>query len=108
MLIDTHAHVHDKQFADDRAEVMQRARSAGVAEVITVGCDIADTGRALAAAREFGIYASVGVHPHEAIDAPEDLRAAFAQFLTDERIVAVGETGLAYYYDHSPRDVQRE
>ena len=61
MLIDTHAHVHDKQFADDRAEVMQRARSAGVAEVITVGCDIADTGRALAAAREFGIYASVGV-----------------------------------------------
>ena len=108
MLIDSHAHVHDKQYADDRAAMLQRAKDAGVGEILTVGCDLADTERALQSAREFGLYASAGVHPHEAIDAPEDLEAAFAPFLTDARVVAVGETGLDYYYDHSPRDVQRE
>jgi TatD DNase family protein len=108
MLIDTHAHVHDKQFADDRAAMLERAKSAGVRQIITVGCDMGDTDRALQAAREFDLYASVGVHPHEAIDAPEDLQAAFAPYLSDERIIAVGETGLDYYYDHSPRDIQRE
>jgi TatD DNase family protein len=108
MLIDTHAHVHDKQFADDRAAMLERAKSAGVSRIITVGCDMGDTDRALQAAREFDLYASVGVHPHEAIDAPEDLQAAFAPYLSDERIIAVGETGLDYYYDHSPREIQRE
>lgn len=108
MLIDSHAHVHDKQYADDRAQMIQRAKEAGVAQILTVGCDIADTQRALQSAREFGLYSSAGVHPHEAIDAPEDLEAAFAPFLADERVVAIGETGLDYYYDHSPRDVQRE
>jgi len=88
--------------------MLQRAQAAGVAEIITVGCDMADTDRAMQAAREFDLYASVGVHPHEAIDAPEDLHAAFAPYLSDERIIAVGETGLDYYYDHSPRDIQRE
>lgn len=107
-IIDSHAHVHDKKFADDRAAVVERARAAGVGEMITVGCDLADTARALDAAREFGLYASVGVHPHEAEDAPDDLDAAFAPYLSDERVVAVGETGLDYYYDHSPRDVQRD
>lgn len=108
MLIDTHAHVHDKQFNEDRQEMLQRAAATGVGRIITVGCDLADTQRAVDAAREFGLYASVGVHPHEAIDAPDDLDAAFEPFLADERVVAVGETGLDYYYDHSPRDVQRE
>ncbi|MBV9270387.1 MAG: TatD family hydrolase [Candidatus Eremiobacteraeota bacterium] len=108
MLIDSHAHVHDKQFAPDRAEVVKRAKSAGVGNIVTVGCDIDDTRRALETAREYDLFASVGVHPHEANDAPEDLARAFAEFLADDRIVAVGETGLDYYYDHSPRDVQRE
>lgn len=108
MLIDSHAHVHDKQYADDRAAMLQRAKDAGVAQILTVGCDLADTERALHSAREFGLYASAGIHPHEAIDAPEDLEAAFAPFLGDARVVAIGETGLDYYYDHSPRDVQRE
>ena len=107
-MIDSHAHVHDKQYADDRAAMLQRAKDAGVGQILTVGCDLADTERALQSAREFGLYASAGVHPHEAIDAPEDLEAAFAPYLSDERVVAIGETGLDYYYDHSPRDVQRE
>ncbi|MGZ3541816.1 MAG: TatD family hydrolase [Vulcanimicrobiaceae bacterium] len=106
-MIDSHAHVHDKAFDDDRAEVVARARATGITAMISIGCDIADSKRALACAQEFGLYASVGVHPHEAEDAPEDLAAAFAPFFEDRRIVAVGETGLDYYYDHSPRDVQR-
>lgn len=107
MLIDTHAHIHDKAFAEDRDEMLRRMSEAGVATAITVGCDMTDSGRALDAARRYGVYASVGIHPHEAKDAPEDIAAAFEPFLEDERIVAIGETGLDYYYDHSPRDAQQ-
>ncbi|HEY8297865.1 MAG TPA: TatD family hydrolase [Candidatus Baltobacteraceae bacterium] len=106
-LFDTHAHVHDKAFAEDRAEIVARARGAGVVQMIAVGCDLADSERALACAREFDLLASVGVHPHEAREAPKDLAAAFAPFFDDPRIVAVGEIGLDYYYDHSPREAQR-
>lgn len=106
-MIDTHAHIHDKQFDDDRSEVVKRAKAAGVSAIVTVGCDLADTERALAAAREFDCYASVGIHPHEAEDAPADIAAAFARFADDPKIIAVGETGLDYYYEHSPRDAQQ-
>lgn len=106
-MIDSHAHIHDKQFDEDRDAVVARAREAGVATIVTVGCDLADSARALAAARAYDVYSSVGVHPHEAIGAPEDLAAAFAPLLADARVVAIGETGLDYFYDHSPRDVQQ-
>ncbi|MDE2481761.1 MAG: TatD family hydrolase [bacterium] len=106
-MIDSHAHIHDKAFDEDRAEVVARARAAGVGQIVTVGCDLADSQRALDAARTYGTLASVGIHPHEAIDAPDDIAAAFAPFLADPRVVAIGETGLDYYYDHSPRDAQR-
>ena len=106
-MIDSHAHVHDKRFDDDRADVFARAREAGIDAVVNVGCDMADSERALAVAREFGAFCSVGVHPHEAIDAPGDIASAFAPFLDDERVVAIGETGLDYFYDYSPREVQR-
>ena len=72
-----------------------------------MGCDLADTERALRAAHEYDCYASVGIHPHEAQDAPDDIAAAFEPFAADPRVVAVGETGLDYYYDHSPRDAQQ-
>lgn len=107
-MIDTHAHVHDKAFDEDRAQVLERATARGVERIITVGCDLEDSARALKCAREHGLYASAGIHPHEAKEAPDDLEAAFAPFLEDERVIAIGETGLDYYYDHSPRDVQVE
>lgn len=106
-MIDTHAHVHDKKFDEDRAAVVERAREAGVTTMVTVGCDMNDSQRALECARAFGIFASVGIHPHEAEDAPADIAAAFEPYLNDPRVVAIGEAGLDYYYDHSPRDVQR-
>lgn len=106
-MIDTHAHVHDAKFDEDRAAVIDRARTAGVTTMITVGCDVPDSFRALELAREYRLYSSVGIHPHEAKDAPADIPAIFESFLRDPRVVAIGEAGLDYYYDHSPRDIQR-
>lgn len=106
-MIDTHAHIHDKKFDEDRAATIDRARVAGVATMITVGCDIADSFRALECAREYRLFSSVGIHPHEAKDAPADIALVFESFLRDPRVVAIGEAGLDYYYDHSPRDVQQ-
>ncbi|HEV7180112.1 MAG TPA: TatD family hydrolase [Candidatus Baltobacteraceae bacterium] len=106
-MIDTHAHVHDKAFDDDRAAVFARARDAGITQIVNVGCDIADSQRALSVAAEFDVHASAGIHPHEAKDAPADLGSAFAPLLSDPRVIAIGETGLDYYYDHSPRDMQQ-
>ena len=107
-MIDTHAHVHDARFDEDRSEVLARAKAAGIATMVTVGCDLADSHRALETAKDNRIYASIGVHPHEAKDAPSDIPLVFEPFLHDRRVVAIGETGLDYYYDHSPHDVQRD
>jgi TatD DNase family protein len=108
-MTDTHAHVHDARFDADRPAMLARAKTAGLERIVTVGCDLADSRRALAVAAEFGLEASIGVHPHEAKDAPADLAVALDALRseTPDGPVAVGETGLDYYYDHSPRDVQR-
>lgn len=106
-MIDTHAHIHDKAFDEDRDAVVARMRDAGVETAVSVGCDLDDSTRALETATRYGLYASAGIHPHEAKDAPQDIAAAFAPFLENERVLAIGETGLDYYYDHSPRDAQQ-
>jgi len=106
-MIDTHAHIHDPKYDEDRVAVLERAAAAGVSTIVTVGCDVADSFRALETARTYRLYASVGIHPHEAKDAPADVASVFEPFLHDRRVVAIGETGLDYYYDHSPRDVQQ-
>jgi len=108
-LVDTHAHVHGERFDEDRAAMLARAHAAGVDRIVTVGCDLEDTRRALDVAAEFALYATVGIHPHEAKDAPDDVAAAFdaLRAASPARVVAVGETGLDYYYNHSPADDQR-
>jgi len=106
-LIDTHAHIHDAAFDPDRRVTLERATQAGVTQIVTVGCDVADSHRALACAQEFGLLATAGIHPHEAKDAPDDIEAALAPLLAEPRTIAVGEIGLDYYYDHSPREVQQ-
>jgi TatD DNase family protein len=105
-LIDTHCHVHDRRFDGDRDEVIDRARQAGVTRMLTVGEDLGDSERALAIAERYGLSASAGIHPHEAKSAPDDIASALAPLLANARVVAIGETGLDYYYDRSPRDVQ--
>lgn len=106
-LVDTHAHLDGDEFKDDRADVVARARAAGVEHVVSCAQDEA-TWRATrdVAARFEGVHAAAGVHPHRAAAAGdmEWLKTA-AQ---DPRVVAIGEIGLDYHYDFSPRDVQRD
>ncbi|HYZ14770.1 MAG TPA: TatD family hydrolase [Candidatus Acidoferrum sp.] len=108
-MIDTHAHVHDDSFSVDRSALLDRAREAGVETIVTVGCDVEDSRRACEISEGYGLAATLGVHPHEAKDAPHDLDAAFDALLERyrHRVVAVGETGLDYYYAHSPHDIQQ-
>ncbi|HEV8020491.1 MAG TPA: TatD family hydrolase, partial [Candidatus Lustribacter sp.] len=108
-MIDTHAHVHDRQYDDDRAATLERARAAGVETIVTVGTDLADSERALRTAETYGLLATIGIHPHEAKDAPEDIAAAFDGLRSGATapIVAIGETGLDYHYNYSPAEDQR-
>lgn len=107
--IDSHAHLDDEAFAQDVPEVLTRAREAGLAQVITVASDLASTRRCLKLAAEHPwLFATAGVHPHEAgAAAPGDLDR-LAELGADPKVVAVGETGLDYHYDLSPREDQRQ
>jgi TatD DNase family protein len=108
MLIDSHCHLADPAYDPDRSLVLERAWAAGVRRVVVIGESRASAERALALARDEPRLASTaGVHPHTAAewDAAADdwLRA----MVRDSRVVAVGETGLDYHYDHAPRAAQR-
>jgi TatD DNase family protein len=108
-MIDTHAHVHDSQYDADREATIARARAAGVNTIVTIGCDLGDSERAIRTAETYGLLATVGIHPHEAKDAPADIAAAFDDLRAGAGapIVAIGETGLDYHYNHSPAEDQR-
>ncbi|HMA82544.1 MAG TPA: TatD family hydrolase, partial [Candidatus Binatia bacterium] len=110
MLIDSHAHIQGKEYAGETADVIARAREAGVEMIIAVGGagDMSSNTEAVALAARFeNIYATVGMHPHDAKDVgPEDL-AKLKDLAAHSKVVAVGETGLDYYYSHSPHGVQQ-
>jgi TatD DNase family protein len=110
MLIDSHAHIQGKEYAGEVEAVIARAREAGVEKIIAVGGagDMSSNTEAIALAKTFpDIYATVGMHPHDAKDVGGDELKKLKELATDPKVVAVGETGLDYYYDHSPREVQR-
>ena len=107
MWIDTHCHLADPAFDADRDGVFARARSADVHHVIIIADSVASTGRARALAQSYGVSATAGVHPHEASSWTEETAARLDEALDDPVVVAVGETGLDYHYDHAPRPVQR-
>jgi TatD DNase family protein len=108
-MFDTHAHIHDPAFDADRSLVLARANDAGVRRILTVGTDLADSRRAIETALAHDLDFSLGIHPHEAHDAPGDLAAAFDELVAfaGRPPTALGEMGLDYYYDHSPREEQR-
>jgi TatD DNase family protein len=104
-VIDTHAHL---AALDDSDEAVERAAEAGVTRILTVGTDVADCRRAIALAeRHDGVFAILGIHPHEAGSAPEDDLAELCELLAHPKAVAVGETGLDWFRDYAPRDAQR-
>lgn len=107
-VFDTHCHLEDERFEADREQAWGRMRAAGVERCCCVGSDLASSGRCLAFAQAHsGVYAAAGVHPHEAKDAQPDYLAALRALLREEKNVALGEIGLDYYYDLSPRETQK-
>ena len=108
MWTDSHCHVPYEGLADTAA-IVAGAHQAGVTRMITVGTDEEQSRAAVDAARRFeGVWATAGLHPHDAKNGVDSIRAVLADGLTDGAVVAVGECGLDYYYEHSPRDVQRD
>jgi TatD DNase family protein len=108
MLVDTHTHLDGDRFDGDRAAALERARAAGVARMVNVGCDLPSSRRSLGlAATHADVWATAGIHPHEAKDAPPGFDDALASLAADPRCVAIGECGLDFFRNHSPADVQR-
>ena len=109
LLFDTHAHVHDPAFDGDREAVIQRAHGSGVQGLVTVGTDVHTSVAAVAAAKQYdGVWASIGVHPHDAKDWDVATLTRIVILAREEKVVALGEIGLDFYRDLSPREVQRE
>ena len=109
-LVDSHTHIDMPQFDGDREAVVARARQAGVETMLLVGGVDEEAGhrRALRVAESLGFPASAGLHPHEARLATEAVYDELRSLAREGRVVAIGEIGLDFHYDHSPRDQQRE
>lgn len=108
MLVDSHCHLDFDSFDDDRAEVINRARAAGVGVMQTISTRLSSFERVLALARAHnGLYCSVGIHPHNVAEEPEATLADLVRATAAREVIGIGETGLDYFYDHSPREAQR-
>jgi len=100
---DTHCHIHDDKMAVSSAESLQRARDAGVERFVVIGTDAATCEQAIdIASQHSDVWATVGLHPHDATNGVDTI----LPYINRPRVVAIGECGLDYYYEHSPRDVQ--
>jgi TatD DNase family protein len=99
IFFDTHAHLDYPDYANDLAEVVARAQTAGVTKIISIGTSLDSSERAIRLAEKFpDVFAAVGWHPTEAMDAPDDLRPALRAFAKHPKVVAIGETGLDYHH----------
>jgi TatD DNase family protein len=107
LLVDSHCHLDFADFAPEREAVIERARAAGIGTMVTI-CTRLDEFPAVRAIAEAhaDIWCSVGVHPHEAADYAETTADELATLSAQPRVIGIGETGLDFHYDHSPRDVQ--
>lgn len=110
MLIDTHCHLDAEYFPEGPEETLARARSAGVTGFVCVGVGSLEQARSAVsiATQRADVWATVGVHPHDAKACDAELEAALLREAESPRVVAVGEIGLDYHYDHSPRELQSE
>ncbi|HXZ39402.1 MAG TPA: TatD family hydrolase [Terriglobales bacterium] len=111
MFVDSHAHLDGKQFQADREQVIARAREAGIETIVAIGNGdgpgTLDCGIQLAAKHDF-MYATVGIHPHEAKLATDEAFAELEELARRPEVIAWGEIGLDYFYHHSPREVQQQ
>ena len=107
MLFDTHAHLHDPWIGDDLPDVMDRAAEAGVGRIVTIGCSLEDSRNVLSVADQYeNVWATLGVHPHDAKDWTTEIESEFRTMAKHEKVVAIGEIGLDFYRNLSPHDDQ--
>lgn len=107
MLIDTHAHINGPEFEDDIADVLGRAVENGVGCIVCVGYDIPTSQRAVALADQHPrVFATIGLHPNSVSEAPANWKQTLRSLATHPRVVAIGETGLDYYRDFTPPELQ--
>ncbi|MEX1155234.1 TatD family hydrolase [Parvibaculum sp.] len=108
MLIDSHCHLDFPDFGEEVEEVVARAHAAGVGLMVTISTKVSEFDRVRAVAERFPhVFCTVGIHPHEAASEPETDTATLIEMAKHPRVVGIGETGLDYYYEHSPRDAQK-
>ncbi|MBR6901560.1 MAG: TatD family hydrolase [Synergistaceae bacterium] len=111
MFIDSHCHINSEELRENAQEIINRADEANIKKLVIVGCDLDDSLEAVEFAHKFSLtptcYASIGIHPHEA-KRYETIPEEFYKLVNDEKVVAVGEIGLDYHYDLSPREIQKK
>lgn len=109
MFVDTHAHLNSEVFIDNLPDVLNRAKNEGVSYIVVPGTDLNSSNRAIEIAEKYeNIYAAVGFHPHDAVNANEQSLIEIEKLSHHPKVVAIGEIGLDYHYDFSPREVQRK
>lgn len=108
MIIDTHAHYDDEAFDEDREAVLLSLKEAGVGLVVNIGASMASSERTVALTKQYPfVYGAVGVHPDSTSELDEEKFERLRTLASEEKIVAIGEIGLDYYWDSSPREVQK-
>ncbi len=109
MLIDSHAHIHFKDFGEGSDQILLRAKEAGVDYLINVGTTLEDSRQVVALAEKHPhVFAAIGIHPHEVSQLTDQDLGVLRELARSERVVAIGEIGLDYYYEHSPKEVQQK
>lgn len=107
-LFDSHAHLDDEKFDNDREDTIKKIFDSGVCAFVNIGADMESSKRSIVLAEKYdNVYATVGVHPHDVEFMTEDDLAEIEQLAKHKKVVAIGEIGLDYFYDNSPRDKQR-
>lgn len=107
--IDTHTHLNDQAYQGELEKILERMAQAGVDRAVVVGFDLPSSQKAVELAHLYPqLYAAVGVHPHDAKDYTDETGAELRRLLRESKVVALGEVGLDYHYDHSPRGIQQE
>lgn len=108
-MIDSHAHLDDRKFNKDREDLIGRFDEDGLEFVVNIGSDIETSRASVALAQKYEkIYAAIGIHPHDADSYNEKIEQELIALSKEDKVVALGEIGLDYYYDNSPREVQKE
>ena len=108
-MIDTHCHINDNKYDTDLKEVISRAVESGVQKMICVGTDLKTSDKAFELANQYNeVYATVGYHPHESKDAQKGYLYEFEEMSKNPKVVAIGESGLDYHYNISPKNIQKK